>query len=115
MHDPAYQTEVQEARRLGGLRRKREISLQVAFDYEGIGSVEAIQRLIDIGIMEAFSVETPAGRARLLFQGAGLALKAHEVGELQDRLAALEAAVQRSQRNALRDQAHDFALGEDDP
>ena len=35
MHSPEHAQEVQEARRLGGLRRKREATLSGAYDFEG--------------------------------------------------------------------------------
>jgi hypothetical protein len=79
------------------LRRRQAAQLQIAFDYEGIRSVDAIQVLIDLGIIESFKVEPAALRARLLFQGAGMALKAHAVGELEERIAALEAAKHQHQ------------------
>src|SRR5687768_8087011 len=43
MHDPEYQTEVQESRRLGGIRKKREVTISGAYDLEGITTVEGIQ------------------------------------------------------------------------
>ena len=39
MHSPEHAKEVQEARRLGGLRRKREVTLSGAYDFEGLGTV----------------------------------------------------------------------------
>ena len=42
MHDPEHAEEVAEARRLGGLRRRREATVSGAYELEGLGSVEQI-------------------------------------------------------------------------
>ena len=41
-HDPEYAEAVQKARRAGGQRRKREVTLATAFDVEGLSSVPDI-------------------------------------------------------------------------
>lgn len=46
-HAPGNEEEVAEARRLGGLRRRREKTVSGAFDFEGLGSVDAIRRILD--------------------------------------------------------------------
>jgi hypothetical protein len=61
-HSPEHAEEVAEAGRLGGLRRRREKTVAAAYDLDGLGSLEQIRRLL-------------------------------EVGDFQERLAALEAAV----------------------
>ena len=40
MHSPEYLKEVQEARRLGGLRRKRESTISSAYQFESLDSVD---------------------------------------------------------------------------
>jgi len=93
MHDPAHAAEVQEARRLGGLRRKREATLSGAYDFQGLTSVEQIRRLLEIAVLDSLGLDNSLGRARPLIAAAQAAAKLLETGELEDRLAALEAAV----------------------
>ena len=40
MHSPEHMKEVQEARRLGGLRRKRESTIASAYHFESLDSVD---------------------------------------------------------------------------
>jgi hypothetical protein len=71
-HDPGNQEQAAEARRLGGLRRRREKTLSGAYDFEGLASVASIRRILEIAGLAA---------AKLL-----------ETGELQARIELLEAA-----------------------
>jgi hypothetical protein len=41
-HSPEHADEVAEGRRLGGLRRRREVAISGAYDFEGLGSVAQI-------------------------------------------------------------------------
>jgi hypothetical protein len=93
MHDPELAAEVQEARRLGGMRRKREATVAGAYDFEGLTTVQEIRRLLDIAAFDTLGLENSLGRARTLIAVALAAGKLLEVGELEDRLASLEAAV----------------------
>ena len=43
LHSPDHQTEAEEARRLGGLRRRREATLAGAYDFDGLSTVAAIR------------------------------------------------------------------------
>jgi len=90
MHDPEHAEEVQEARRLGGLRRRREKVTSGAYDFEGLGSVEQIRRLLEIAALDTLGLENSVARSRTLAYLAQVALKALEVGELEDRVRALE-------------------------
>ena len=92
MHDPAYHEAVQESRRLGGIRKRREVAIQGAYDLEGIASVEEIRRLVDIAIVDILGLDTSPARCRLMLQAAQVATKLLEVGEFEERIAALEAA-----------------------
>ncbi len=100
-HSPAHAEEVAEAGRLGGLRRRREKTVAAAYDIEGLKSVDAIRRLIEIAVLDTLGLENSIARSRTLAYLAQVALKALEIGEFQDRLQALEAAMgPRLQRTA---------------
>src|SRR5208283_3532568 len=92
-HSPEHAQEAQEARRLGGLRCKREATLSGAYDLEGLGTVNDIQRMVEIAALDTLGMENSVARNRTLLYAALTALKALEVGEVAERLAALEQAV----------------------
>jgi len=92
-HEPGKAEEAQEARRLGGMRRGRERTLAVAYDLTGLGSIEAIRRLVEIALFDVLGLENSIARARVLISGALAAAKLLETGELAERIAALEAAL----------------------
>ena len=92
-HSPAHEEEAAEARRLGGLRRRREKTVQGAYDFTGLGSVEAIRRILEIAIVDALGLDNSVARARVLIAGAQAATKLLETGELETRIAVLEAAL----------------------
>jgi hypothetical protein len=93
VHSPEHAAEMQEARRLGGLRRRREKTLAGAYDVEGVESVAQIRRVIDIVIFDALGLENSVARGRLLIAATQAATKLLEVGELEQRLEAVESAL----------------------
>jgi hypothetical protein len=95
MHDPANAETMAEARRLGGQRRKREATLAGVYDLSGLASVQAVQRIIEIAVLDTLSLDNGVARNRTLLAGAQSALRALETGELADRVEALEAIVKR--------------------
>ena len=92
-HSPEHAEEVAEAGRLGGLRRRREKTVAAAYNIEGLESVGAIRRLIEIAALDTLGLENSIARSRTLAYLSGVALKVLEVGEFQERLQALEAAI----------------------
>jgi len=93
-HNPETAEEAAAARRAGGLRRRREGTLQGAYELEGLGSVEQVSRLLEIAVLDALTLDNSIARARTLGSLAQIALKALEVGELAARVAELESALQ---------------------
>lgn len=93
MHDPAHADEMAEARRLGGLRRRKEKAVQGAYEIGSLETVGDVRRLIEIAVMDTLSLENSIARSRTLAYLAGVSLKALEVGEIEDRLKALEEGV----------------------
>jgi hypothetical protein len=80
MHDPAHAAEVAEARRFGGLRRRREVAVVGAYDLEiaGLGTL---------------GLEDSVARSRTLAYQVMVAAKLLETGDLEQPLAFLEAVV----------------------
>jgi hypothetical protein len=93
MHSPDHTAEAAEARKLGGLRRRREKTVSAAYDFEGLGSTTSIGRIIEIATLDALGLENSIARCRVLIAAALAASRLLEVGELEARLAALEAAL----------------------
>lgn len=94
VHDPEYASEMTEARRLGGLRRRREKTLAIAYDIEdSLDSIPKIRRLVEIAAFDTVGLENSTSRSRTLIAAAMAAAKLLEIGNLEERLAALEAAL----------------------
>jgi hypothetical protein len=93
MHSPEHAKEVQEARRLGGLRRKREVTLAGAYEFDGLGTVEGIRRLLEVAVLDTLGMENSLSRSRTIAYMAQIALKALEASDLEQRIAVLEQAI----------------------
>ena len=93
MHSPEHAEEMAEARRLGGLRRRREKAVSGAYDFDGLADVAQVRRLLEIAVLDTLSLENSVARSRTLAYLAQVALKALEVGELAERIEALERLV----------------------
>lgn len=97
MHSPEHAQEAQEARKLGGVRRKREVTLSGAYEFDGINTVQGIQRILEIAMLDTLAMENSLSRNRTLAYLALAAMKALEVGVQEERITALEQAVQGRQ------------------
>ena len=89
-HSATTRKEAAEARRLGGLRRRREGTVAGAYAFEGLESVPEIRRLLAIAATDTLTLENSIPRARALVALALAAAKLLEEGELEERLTALE-------------------------
>ncbi len=97
-HSPEYAEDVAEARRLGGLRRRREVAVSGAYEFAGLGNVTDIRRILEVAVLDTLGLENSIARARTLAYLAMTAIKLLETGELEERLAFLEKA-SRNQKN----------------
>ena len=93
VHDPRNADAAAEARRMGGLRRKREGTVAGAYHFEGLSNVQDIRRLIEIAVYDTLGMDNSLQRSRTLAYLAQTALKSLEVGEVEDRLQVLEELV----------------------
>jgi hypothetical protein len=93
MHSPEHATEAAEARRLGGLRRRREGTVAGAYEFSGLESVASIRRLLEVAAVDTLGLENSIARSRTLAYLAMVAAKLLETGELEQRIASLEAVV----------------------
>ena len=92
-HDPERAEDAAEARRLGGLRRRKEGTIAVAYDLPGLDTVAGIRRLLDIVVTDGVGLENGIPRLRALISTAVAAANLLKVGEFEERLTALEALV----------------------
>ena len=102
LHAPDDTGEVAEARRLGGLRRRRERTVSEAYDFEGLGSIHHIRRLLEIAVLDTLGLENGIPRSRTLAALAVVSIKALEVADFDDRVKALEAAIAPRQTGRRR-------------
>jgi hypothetical protein len=68
-HDPDHADEAEQARRLGGQRRRREKITEGAYDLEGLDTVAGIRRLLHLTILDTLGLENSVSRSRALFAG----------------------------------------------
>ena len=94
VHSPEHAAEMREARRLGGLRRRRERAVAGAYEVEALDTVAAIRRVIEIVTLDALGMEsTSVARGRLLIAAMQTATKLLETGELEERVERIEAVL----------------------
>jgi hypothetical protein len=92
-HDPDHAEEAEQARKLGGQRRRREKITEGAYDLEGLDTIEGIRRLLNMALLDAVGLENSVARSRVIISGVLAAAKLLEVGEQEERIQALEAAI----------------------
>jgi hypothetical protein len=92
-HDAASVPEADEARRVGGLRRRREGAVAIAYDISGVVTIEEQQRILEIATLETLALPNSIARSRTLIDIVRVGLKVREAGQLEARVAALEAAL----------------------
>jgi len=92
-HSPEREEEAADARRLGGLRRRREKAVSGAFDFGGLDSIQSIRRILEIATIDTLGLDNSVVRSRTLISAAVAAAKLLETGELEARLAVLELAL----------------------
>jgi hypothetical protein len=88
-HSPDHAQEAENARRLGGLRRRREKTITSVYELQGLGSVDGIRRVLDIVVADALGLENSVGRARVLIAAAMAATRLLELHEIETRQALL--------------------------
>lgn len=72
-HAPDRSDEAAEARKLGGLRRRRERTIAGAYDLSGLDSVAAVRRSLEIAVLDTMGLETSVARSRVLVGAVGIA------------------------------------------
>jgi hypothetical protein len=94
-HAPETAEEAVEARRLGGLHRRKKKSVAAVYGFGGLRTIADNQALLETAAIETLAIENSISRNRALAAMAAAGGKLIELGDLVDRVAALEAAAQR--------------------
>jgi hypothetical protein len=92
-HSPDHAAEAAEARRLGGLRRRREGALSGAYELDSLASTPELRRLLEIAAFDALGLENSVARVRALTAIVQVGARLLETGELEERVTALEATI----------------------
>lgn len=89
-HTAERSDDLKQAQRLGGVRRKREKTVALAYHVDGIRDVEQALRVLEIALIDSLSLDNSVPRNRILVAIAQTGLKVFETSELEERVAALE-------------------------
>jgi hypothetical protein len=93
-HDPEHEQEAKEARRLGGIRRRREGLVQGTYDFSGLSSIVELRRLLEIVAVDTLALDNSVARARTMVAIVQAAAKLLELGDFEERLAAIESVME---------------------
>jgi hypothetical protein len=99
VHDPERAAEADEARRLGGLRRRRESTVAAAYDLSGLDTLDGMRRLLEIAVTDTLSLEVGEARIRVLLAAIAVARRIHSDADVERRLEVLEGVI-RAGRDA---------------
>ena len=92
-HDPEFADTMQQARTLGGQRRRKEVAVGGAYEFEGLNTVAQIRRLIEVAAFDTLQLENSVSRSRTLAYLAHTAQQLLQAGELEERLSRIEQAI----------------------
>jgi hypothetical protein len=102
-HSPETAEEAAEARRLGGLHRRKKKSVAAIYGFAGLRTISDSQTLLETAAIETLAIENSINRNRTLATFVATAAKLIELGDLADRVAALEAAALASRPSSAAD------------
>jgi len=94
-HDPASARKRAEARKKGGLNRR--VIKRNQHEYYPIKSVKDINEILEFAINEARSLESSQSQLRVLAYLCQIALKGQELGNLEERINAIEEQMKKKE------------------
>ena len=92
-HSPDTAEELTEARRMGGLHRRKKRTVATIYGFGGLRSIEDNQGLLETVAVETLGLENSIARNRALTAIVATGAKLIELGDLASRIAAIEAAL----------------------
>ena len=90
-HDPARKAEANAARKLGGFNRRT--AARVSGEAVNVQSLADVLKLVNAVILDTWELENSPARNRVLLGCADTAIRVLQSSELEQRLAAIEAAL----------------------
>jgi hypothetical protein len=102
-HSPDTAEEAADARRLGGIHRRKKKSVAAIYGFNGLRTIVDLQGLLETVVIETMAIENSIARNRTLAGMIATGAKLVEVGELAERVAALEAAAAAARRSRSSD------------
>jgi hypothetical protein len=102
-HSPETTEEAAEARRLGGLHRRKKKTVGAVYGFQGLRTIEDLQSLVETAAIETLALENSIARNRAIANFSAIGAKLIEVGDHEERLRALEAT-----RRGLADETDPF-------
>ena len=99
-HAPESTEAAAEARRLGGLRRRREGTIGGAYALAGFRTGADLQRVLELALTDTLELENSIPRTRALAHLVAVAARVKETTEWEARLQALEDGVGREAPDA---------------
>ena len=99
-HAPESTEAAAEARRLGGLRRRREGTVGGAYALEGFRTGADLQRVLELALADTLELENSIARTRALTHLVAVAARVKETSEFEARMRALEDGVWRETPDA---------------
>jgi len=91
-HAPETAEEAAEARRLGGLHRRKKKTVAAIYGVGGLRTIDDLQGLLETAVIETMALENSISRNRAIAGMVATGAKLIETGELEERIAALELA-----------------------
>jgi hypothetical protein len=92
-HSPDTADDLAEARRMGGLHRRKKRTVATIYGFGGLRSIEDHQALLETVVIETMTLENSIGRNNAVTRMIATGAKLIELGDLASRIAAIEATL----------------------
>jgi hypothetical protein len=102
-HSPETADELADARRMGGLNRRKKRTVATIYGFGGLRSIEDHQALLETITIETLALENSLARNGTLNRMLQTGAKLLELGDLSTRLAAIEAVLAGQKRRPDED------------
>jgi hypothetical protein len=110
-HSPETAEEAAEARRVGGLHRRKKKTVASIYGFHGLRTIEDLQSLLETAAIETMALENTIARNRAIGGFISVGAKLIEVGDLEARLALLEVALESARETRTADPSDGGLLG----
>jgi hypothetical protein len=98
-HSPDTADDLAEARRMGGLHRRKKRTVATIYGFGGLRSIEDHQALLETVVIETMTLENSIARNSAVTRMIATGAKLIELGDLATRIAAIEATLGPQRRS----------------